>query len=150
MKDTLRILYAEDNPQDADLTRSHFAEFAPHLELHIAGTGKECLARLQAGAHDVLLLDFRLPDMEGLEVLKTLVAREIRIPTIMVTGLGNEELVVKALRLGASDYVAKQAGYLDTLPDILNAAFAEAHVGDGLGITSAASPWKSFRFTMCN
>lgn len=140
MNPTLRILYAEDNPQDADLTQSFFATFAPEMELVIAATGKQCLERLEAGGFDVLLLDHRLPDMEGLEVLKALVERSMRIPTVMVTGMGDEELVVKALRMGASDYVPKCDGYLETLPDILRVVHGEFLLQGGSGLSFAVTP----------
>ena len=61
----LRVLYAEDNSFDADLTRAHFDAHAPEFELDVVRTGEECLARLQSRQYDVLLLDNHLPDMDG-------------------------------------------------------------------------------------
>jgi PAS domain S-box-containing protein len=121
----IRVLYAEDNPQDADRTRMHFSINAPEFEFEIVDTGRECLERLESKQHDLLLLDHRLPDMDGIDVMKTLAHREIHLPVVTVTGLGDEELVVQMLRLGAWDYVPKHGNYLDTLPSTLRTAARE-------------------------
>jgi signal transduction histidine kinase/CheY-like chemotaxis protein len=119
MKPTFRVLYAEDNPLDADLTRHHFAGNATDFGLEVTETGEDCLAKLSSNGCDVLLLDHHLPDMEGLDVLRTLIQRGIHVPVVLVTGAGDEELVVKALHLGAANYVPKSGNYLETLPALL-------------------------------
>ena len=125
MSERLGVLYAEDERSDADLTRAHFEENAPELELDVVDTGRQCLARLERRRYDVLLLDNRLPDMEGTDVLKELAAREITLPVVVVTAAGDEALVVRVLRLGACDYVPKQGNYIETLPAILKNAVDE-------------------------
>ncbi|HEY4723742.1 MAG TPA: response regulator, partial [Anaerolineae bacterium] len=115
----IRVLYAEDDPRDADLTRTRFALEAPEFDIEIVDTGEAGWERLQQNEYDVLLLDYRLPDMDGIDLLKKLVLGGFRLPTVMVTGLGDEEVVVHALRLGAIDYIPKSGDYLSTLPMIL-------------------------------
>ncbi|MBI3649693.1 MAG: response regulator [Acidobacteria bacterium] len=127
MNPNIKVLYAEDNPQDAELTCAHFAEVAPDFAIEIVATGEQCLVRLRQQPFDLLLLDHHLPDMEGLEVLKSLVHSSLQIPVVLVTGVGDEELVVKALRLGAINYVPKQSDYLATLPDLLRDVLQEQH-----------------------
>ena len=121
----LRVLYVEDNFQDADLVSSYLKEHAPCIELQIVTTGRACLDRLYEREPDVLLLDHRLPDMDGLGVLKTLIHTGVQVPVIMVTGMGEEELVVNALRLGAVNYVPKTAHYVESLPDMLQEVAGE-------------------------
>ena len=140
MTPTTRILYAEDNPQDADQTRSHLQLLAPEFEIEIADTGQGCLDQLRETAFDLLLLDQHLPDMDGLDVLKTLVHAGLQLPVVMVTGEGDEDLVVKALRLGAANYVSKQGNYLETLPDLLRSAMEEHREEQRRGLPAAASP----------
>ena len=122
MKQMLRVLYAEDSSIDADLTRAHCRLNAPHISLEVVTTGARCLARLHEASFDVLLLDNHLPDMEGIEVLRELAHRKVSLPVVMVTGLGDEALVVQVLRMGASDYVSKEADYLAGLPALLENA----------------------------
>lgn len=139
MKPTIRILYAEDNPQDTELTRTHFAEHAPEFEIEIVDTGEACLERLSSDVFDLLLLDYRLPDLDGLDVLKALIRTGWQSPVVMVTGVGDEELVVKALRLGAVNYVPKQDNYLETLPDLLRGVVDEHQLKRSQGLLTPAA-----------
>lgn len=125
MDNRLRVLYAEDNPADADLTKSHFALNAPEVDLECVDTGRECLSRLLDRRYDVLLLDHHLPDMDGIDLLREISEKHIPLPVVMVTGAGDESLVVQVLRLGAHDYVSKNGNYLESLPAVLKGAVAE-------------------------
>jgi DNA-binding response OmpR family regulator len=122
MNPTIRLLYAEDNPQDADLTRAHFAEQAPDFDLQVVATGAACLEQILRNPPDLLLLDHHLPDTDGVEMLKTLFRQAPGLPVVMVTGAGYEELVLRALRLGAATYVPKRGNYLESLPSLLRDA----------------------------
>jgi len=139
MNAALRVLYAEDDSSDADLTSEHFASAVPDMKLDIVRTGEQCLARVSADQYDVVLLDQHLPDMDGVAILRELNARETAVPVVMVTGVGDEALVVQVLGMGACDYVSKQGNYLDALPAVLRRAVAEhrspAHRGRRFGRT---------------
>jgi DNA-binding NtrC family response regulator len=125
MNDKIRLLYAEDNPQDADLTRTHFAQEAPDFEIEIVSTGEKCLERLKEQNYDVLLLDYSLPDIDGIDVLRQTIRMGFSLPVVMITGVGEDELVVKALRSGACDYIPKTPGYLSSLPAVLKGIVAD-------------------------
>jgi PAS domain S-box-containing protein len=133
----IKVLYAEDNPQDVDQTQSHFAEYATEFEIEVVGTGQGCLERLREAGFDLLLLDHRLPDMEGLDVLKALVHAGSQVPVVLVTGVGDEELVVQALRLRAASYVPKLGNYLETLPDLLRGVIEVHRRKQSLGLLAA-------------
>ena len=123
---TVHVLYAEPNVFDADLTRRFLARYAPSIRLEVVGSGDEALARLPitsgegVPSYDVLLLDYRLTGLNALEVVKT-VRRErgLEIPIVLVTGQGNEDVAVQALRLGVDEYLVKHEGYLQRLPAVL-------------------------------
>jgi PAS domain S-box-containing protein len=119
MRPVLHVLYAEDNPVDADLTRAHFSRNATDFEFEIIHRAEDFLPLARARRHAVLLLDQRLPDMDGLDVLKVLAQEGIDTPIVLVTGVGDGELAAQALRLGADDYVPKRSGYLQALPGLL-------------------------------
>ena len=125
MTQPLRVLYAEDNAADADLTRAHLGAEAPSITLDVVNTGKACLERLRGGGYDVLLLDNHLPDMEGVDVLKAVAANGLALPVVMVTGVGDEALVVQVIRLGAQNYLPKHGDYLERLPEVLAQAVRE-------------------------
>ena len=129
----LGVLYAEHNRDDAELTRMHFARHAPHIRLDVVPGAQGVLERLtgeQAKQYQVLLLDYRLAGMDALELIKTLrQVHAVQLPIVMVTGRGSEETAVAAMRLGVSDYLIKDVGYLDKLPAVLEHAYAHAELG---------------------
>jgi diguanylate cyclase (GGDEF)-like protein/PAS domain S-box-containing protein len=120
----MKVLYVEDNEQDADLTCRRLARLAPDIEIATVHTLANARARLaaqeSAGAlPDVLLVDVRLPDGNGLELLGEVRERGLAVAVVMLTGSGDEALVVAALRGGATDYVVKSGTYIDRLPATL-------------------------------
>jgi diguanylate cyclase (GGDEF)-like protein/PAS domain S-box-containing protein len=125
MTPTFHLLYAEDNPQDADLTQAYLAGYAPEFDIENVTTGQKCQQRLREATFDLLLLDYHLPDMDGMEILTWLIQVGIQIPVVLVTGARDEELVVKALKMGAADYVPKSNHYLETLPGLLHGVLKE-------------------------
>ncbi len=123
----MKVLYVEDNEQDADLTCRRLARLAPDVILATVHTLADARMRLAAeelagGLPDVLLVDVRLPDGNGLELLGEVRARGLPIAVAMLTGSGDEALVVTALRSGADDYVVKEGSYIDRLPATLAGA----------------------------
>jgi signal transduction histidine kinase/DNA-binding response OmpR family regulator len=122
----LRVLYAEHNDIDIDLTRRHMAQHAPHIKLAVVHTAPEAFHRLATGTgsgvapYDVVLLDYRLPGLNALEALKEIrQGLRLSIPVVFVTGQGDEEIALQALKLGAADYIPKHSGYLYQLPGVL-------------------------------
>jgi two-component system response regulator AtoC len=75
--------------------------------VHSAETGAQALQRAQAEAPDVVLLDVRLPDGDGLQFLERFRARDPDCLVIMITAHGGVESAVKAMKLGAHDYLIK-------------------------------------------
>jgi PAS domain S-box-containing protein len=123
----LKILYVERNKIDIDLTRRHFKQHAVNIRLTTVKTADEALDKLAADEWDVLLLDYQLPGINALELIKIIrQERQNTIPIVLVTGQGDEEIALQALKLGASDYVNKGAGYLYKLPGLLENAYTHA------------------------
>lgn len=85
------------------------------LEVHTAGTGKEGLQMADELDPDVVLLDLRLPDADGMEVLKTLRSRNPHTGVIMITAFGEIPSAVEAMKIGAKDYLEKPFDNLDKL-----------------------------------
>jgi DNA-binding NtrC family response regulator len=99
------VLIVEDEPLQA---RSIQRSLERHgYQVFIAATAEEGLALVQGHHPDILLLDVRLPDMDGLAMLKTVRAQHDSLQVIMVTAYGNVQTAVKAMRLGAYDYITK-------------------------------------------
>ncbi len=123
----LRLLYVEDNLVDIDLTRRHLSRYAPHIRMDVLQNAQEVIALLSHPVtrhqYDVLLLDHRLKGLNAIDVMKELGQFSLSIPIILVTGHGDEEIAVQALKLGAADYVVKSSDYLYHLPSVIENAF---------------------------
>jgi two-component system NtrC family sensor kinase len=126
----LRLLYADHDPEDAALALRAFEEHDRRARVEMVTLAREALARLKAAHYDVLLLDNRMPDLSGIEVLKELQAEGIRIPVVMVTAEGDEDTAVQAFKLGVADYLIKREGYLAKLPSTIENVLAQRRLAD--------------------
>ncbi|HEU5176766.1 MAG TPA: sigma-54 dependent transcriptional regulator, partial [Burkholderiales bacterium] len=72
-----------------------------------ASSGTEALRKIEEGPYDVVLLDIKMPDVDGLEVLQRVKEAHPDIEVVMVTGLSQIETAVRSMKLGAFDYVPK-------------------------------------------
>jgi signal transduction histidine kinase len=108
----LRLLIVDDNPEDRELYH-RLLERNPEGTYHVfeAETGEEGLALCRTERLDGVLLDYRLPDLDGLEFLTVLAGESstVSVPVIMLTGGGNEMIVAEAMRAGAADYLPKSS-----------------------------------------
>lgn len=102
----LRILLVDDNLDHAKLAvRALRAE--PDWTVDVVRLGQECLLRVADASFDLILLDYRLPDMTGLDVLSRLRAQQPKLDVILMTSQGSEEVATEALERGAVAYVVK-------------------------------------------
>ena len=123
---SLRVLYIEDNPVDADLTRREFGRLAPEMPLEIVSTLGAALKLLapQNPPFDIVLTDLSLPDGSGLEILAHVRERDLPLAVVIITGSGDQNAAVAALRAGADDYLVKRREYVHSLPLLLASAHA--------------------------
>jgi PAS domain S-box-containing protein len=114
-----RILYMEDDPGVARLIQKRLQRAG--YVVHIAHDGEEGLALCAPGAYDLLIVDQNMPVHDGLDVIRSLAARDCLPPTLMITGSGSEMIAVEAMKLGARDYIVKdvEGGYLELLPAVI-------------------------------
>ena len=107
MKSPLRILYLEDDPNDAELVQETLAADGVSCELTRVETESAFVAALQKGGIDLVLADYTLPSFDGLSALSIVQKRWPEVPLIFVSGTLGEELAIEALKIGATDYVVK-------------------------------------------
>jgi CheY-like chemotaxis protein len=104
----IRVLYVEDDEEDYILARDMLADIAhTRYELEWVASYDAALALIQRQQHDVYLIDYRLGERDGLELLRDAIQNGCRAPTIILTGQGDEETDVAALKAGAADYLVK-------------------------------------------
>jgi signal transduction histidine kinase len=104
----IQVLLVEDDPDDAVLLRAMLDEVpsAPVALTH-ARRLDEALARVAAQRFDAALLDLSLPDSQGLETFVSLHQAQPGLPVVVLTGLNDEVLAMKAVHEGAQDYLVK-------------------------------------------
>ena len=121
----MRVLYMEDDPALARLVQKRLKRMG--YETDTAENGQQGVARYRSGKYDVLIVDQNMPIFSGLKVLEVLCDAGELPPTIMLTGTGSEQTAVDAMKLGANDYVVKDAagGFLDLLPLVIERILKE-------------------------
>lgn len=86
-----------------------------------AEDGQIALQKIRAGAYDLVLMDIKMPKMDGIEVLKHVAQDQPDLPVVMISGHGNVETAVEATRLGAVDFIEKPPDLNRLLVSIRNA-----------------------------
>jgi serine phosphatase RsbU (regulator of sigma subunit) len=104
----LHILLVEDSPTYGRLVGGFLRHgFDDGFDLEQVHWLSDALARLERGGIDMVLLDLTLPDSAGLDTFRRLHASAGDVPTVVLTGTGDESLAVQAVRQGAQDYLLK-------------------------------------------
>jgi DNA-binding response OmpR family regulator len=103
--DGRRILVVDDDPDIQQLLHDRLK--ASGYQPHAASDGRQALDALQGEEFDGVLLDIGIGQLDGLEVLCRVRKKNVRIPIIMITASGSQELAVKAIGMGAQAYLLK-------------------------------------------
>ena len=106
------ILVVDDEPDVAELFRQRFRRETRQgtYVMHFAASGEEALAKLDDGIRPqliVILSDINMPGMDGLELLARIRDLQPGTPTLLITGHGDHNIAIQALRGGAYDYIQK-------------------------------------------
>ena len=110
-KTKIKLLLIEDNPADARLIQIALNEIsASSYEIVVVDTIKEGLGKLTAEKFDVVISDLSLPDSEGIETIEKILDVDQDIPVIVMTGQNDMDVSIKAVQLGAQDYLIKGIG----------------------------------------
>ena len=104
-----RILLVEDDEDDAFLINQLISDLiiSPPPEIIHAHSPNSCLEFLQKNNFDICLFDFRLGEMDGIDLIQLVRSKGLNCPIILLTGQGDQEIAVKAMKAGAIDYLVK-------------------------------------------
>ncbi len=120
-----KILIVDDDQDICALLKRFLSRH--DYEADTCQRGEDCLQKLTKEKFDLVLSDFRLPDIEGLELLKSIKAIDVSIPVIIITGYSDVKVAVTAIKLGAYDYVTKPIYPEEILNTIKSALAAKAN-----------------------
>ncbi len=113
MNDRANILIVDD---EEVVRRSHLRSLAgTGCNAQVAGDGKEALRVMEQHPFDVILLDLRMPGLDGMDVLKTIKERWPDSEVVVITGYPTIESAKESVRLGAFNYLAKPVGPEDVI-----------------------------------
>ena len=126
-----QVLLVEDSPEYVDLTRE-FLALRGGYQLDSVSRVDDFWAQIAQKQYDVFLLDYNLPDGNGLEILQGLAAQKIKTPTVMITGRGDERVASKTVLAGASEYIVKQGNYLADLPTVITRVVEQSRLQQAL------------------
>jgi CheY-like chemotaxis protein len=103
----------------------------PEWSVYYAGNGREALQKIELHLPDLVLTDMQMPEMGGLELVETVRKRYPLLPIVLMTAQGSEDIAVKALKAGASNYVPKREmahELVEVVERVLSASCRERHV----------------------
>jgi DNA-binding NtrC family response regulator len=125
------LLLVEDSPTLAHLYRAYLSK--DNWDVVVAETGAMALERLHSHQPRVMVLDLKLPDMEGLDILRQVIKEKIACAVVVVTGHGSVHVAVEAMRCGAFDFIEKPCNadrLLFSVRNALKMLHAEPLAGD--------------------
>jgi signal transduction histidine kinase len=127
MEETLKILVVDDDEVDRITVRQSLIKAGVKMELSEVSDGSSALSTLRNNAFDCVFLDYRLPDQDGLTLIYKLRASEIKVPLVVLTAQGDEQIAVELMKAGATDYLPKSRVSSETLTQILRNAIRVYH-----------------------
>jgi len=141
-----RVLVVDDEPDIRELLELTLARMG--LAVDSAGSLGEARERLRGARYELCLTDMRLPDGEGLELVRHIAGLPGDLPVAVITAHGSAENAVAALKAGAFDYVSKPVG-LEQLRTLVKSALSlpeRGEAGDaGRGLIGASAPMREVR-----
>jgi PAS domain S-box-containing protein len=117
----------DDDEKLLEVTQRYLNRAEPTLTLITSSSAQEALQILQKNQFDVVVSDYQMPDMDGLELLQKLRGEGNDIPFVMFTGKGREEVAMQALNLGANYYLMKGAEAISTFGELAHIIRQLAH-----------------------
>jgi two-component system cell cycle sensor histidine kinase/response regulator CckA len=130
MPEPIRILYVDDYPLDRQLVHDALEKEHGRFRVTEAASRQEFEARLAEGDYDIVLSDFNILGIEGLEIIDAVREKDPSVPVLIVTGTGSEAVAAEAMRRGAADYVIKTPRHVQRLPHTIQAAIEKKGMQD--------------------
>lgn len=112
-----RILIVDDHPIVRKGLKQILGEAEDIIIADEADRGLEVLKKIKGHSYDLILLDLSLPDMSGIEVLRELKTKKVKIPVLVLSMYSEEQYAIKSFQAGAAGYITKES-----LPDELTGA----------------------------
>jgi two-component system, cell cycle sensor histidine kinase and response regulator CckA len=123
LQEAVPILVVEDNVGLRRLIQKRLERELYRVE--VVECGADALEQLERLHEAILLLDYKLPDMTGRELVEQLVKEGKDVPFVIMTGHGDERVAVEMMKLGARDYLVKDHSLLEVLPQVMEQVYIQ-------------------------
>ena len=133
--DPLILIIVDDEAAHFELMKRATLKEYPAASIHHFKDASSCLEGIRDINPDVVIADYRLPGMTGIELLQTLQDRHESVPVILITGQGDENIAAQAIKQGAQDYLVKSTDSFLLIPGILAKAVSERRLRASLETT---------------
>ncbi len=125
----VKVLLVDDDQDDYVLTKYLFEEFKDnHYQLEWTSSFYSAQKAIREGVHDIYLIDYRLGSENGLNLIRESIAEGCRAPMILLTGQGDKEIDLEAMKAGAADYLVKGQFEAQTLERAIRYSLQHARV----------------------
>ena len=112
--ESMKILVVDDEALIRDMIKRGLSQMGG-FSVEVAQSGPEAIEKMEKDVFDLVLTDLKMPEMDGLELLKTIKGTRPEIMVIMMTAHGSIETAVEAMKIGADDYITKPIDFNDLL-----------------------------------
>ncbi|MDP9352076.1 MAG: response regulator, partial [Chloroflexota bacterium] len=126
VEDRRRILVADDDASIRALLRDFLEE--ENFDVQVALDGEQVLQQIDDAKPDLVLMDVRMPKLDGIGVLSKIRSSGTRVPMIVMTAFGSSNIAIKAIQLGAHDYITKPFD-LEEISEKLDRFFERENMG---------------------
>jgi DNA-binding NtrC family response regulator len=119
----LQILVVDDEPTYRLVLSTALRNSGHTVEM--CSSGSEAVALLKVKRYDLILLDYMMPGISGINLLQWMYGMKMNTPTILITGHGSEEIATEAWKWGAVDYFVKGQSDITQLPNLVLRVYQE-------------------------
>lgn len=128
----LKLVIIEDDDAHFQLIKRAIIKAYPDASIHYFQEAAGCLERLDEINPDLVIADYLLPGMNGIEFLESLNREKREIPVIIITGQGDENIAIQAMKLGAWDYLVKSGDFFTLIPSVIRKVAREWKLKESL------------------
>ena len=128
----LKLAIVEDDDAHYQLIKRAILKAYPNALITYFQEASGCLERLDEINPDLVIADYLLPGMNGIELLESLNRQKKSIPVIIITGQGDENIAIQAMKLGAWDYLVKSGDFFPLIPSVIDKVVRERRVKESL------------------
>ena len=128
----MTLVIIEDEEAHFQLMKRAIEKAYPRASLYYFQEAAGCIHKLDEINPDILIVDYLMPGMNGIEFLEYLNQEKKHIPVIMITGQGDENIAIQAMKLGAWDYLVKSGDFFALIPSVIEKVIREWKLKDSL------------------